>query len=80
VTEEEVRTFARQHAEELAAPIVYLVGKVIARGIQGHLHHAAELQLRINELEATIPRTIQQSLMVADPDDTPLETGEGDAR
>lgn len=54
MSEEEIAAFAREHAEELAAPIIRLVGKVIAKGIQGHLQHAAELQVRVNALEATL--------------------------
>lgn len=59
MTEQELKAFARQNAPALAKPIARLVEQVITKGIQGHLHHAAELQLRINELEAAIRRALE---------------------
>lgn len=54
MTEEEIKAFAVKHAPELAEGIAKVCEKVIAKGLTGILEHCAELQLRINALEATL--------------------------
>ena len=54
MTEAEIKKFASDYAPKLAEDITKLCGSVIAKGLQGILEQCAEMQLRINELEATL--------------------------
>lgn len=56
MTDAEIRTFAAEHAPELAKNITRLCGQVIAKGIQGHLEHACALQQRVIDLERALNR------------------------
>jgi len=56
MTDAEIKTFAAEHAPELAKNITRLCGQVIAKGIQGHLEHACALQQRVIDLEAALER------------------------
>lgn len=54
MNEAEIKKFAADYAPKLAEDITKLCGSVIAKGLQGILEQCAEMQLRINELEATL--------------------------
>lgn len=54
MTEDDIKAFAAEHAPALAKGMTALCGKVIAKGLQGILQHCAEMQLRIDALEATL--------------------------
>ena len=52
--QERIKQFAIQHAPKLAEDITRLCGQVIAKGLQGHLELACEMQDRITQLETEL--------------------------
>lgn len=54
VSDNDIKAFALRHAPRLAEGIAEMCGQVIAKGLTGVLEHCAELQHRVNALEATL--------------------------
>lgn len=51
ITDADIKAFAAEHAPELVKNITRLCGQVIAKGLQGHLEQACELQRQVMQLE-----------------------------